>query len=418
MTHSQDIIAYLRKRLLPLSIIFGLLCALVPPVLFGATSTQQVRARTEVYAQNLALAIEQDALRNPYIWPYRVNKIISAKKAPTSNRDVLTIHIENCANKTLYHTETTQHRWPAATHRVPIQRGPKQLGHLTMRVSAPALWRVIVLLGVLSTVIGAILGWLLYTLPMTIITRQSKKLAQVNQSLMETQHLLQQNNERLTQEVEQAVSDIQKLSMRQLNVQDQERARIARELHDGLGQMISALGLDIERMAVANPQDKHNAQQLSAQILDELRAIINDLRPVVLQAHGVAQVLRDASEQFELKHRIAVYFKHVGATHCPQEYAVALYRIFQESMNNIQKHAQATEVSVQLTIEPHHIELSIGDDGQGFDPTQQTTGHGFLNLRERVALLRGTFDLQTSDEGTTLTATFHPTEDNPQPTQA
>src|SRR5215831_10053339 len=191
--------------------------------------------------------------------------------------------------------------------------------------------------------------------------------------------------------------------------QELERRRLARELHDETGQALTSilLGLrsledfvdaDDERAAVAD------IRRLAVETLQDVRRLAVDLRPKALDDFGLEAALERLTGNFAEQTGLAVDFvARLGDEQLPAEVATALYRIVQEALTNVAKHAQARTVSVLLTRKNGRVALVIEDDGRGFDPESPAVGFGLQGMRERVDLLGGSLRVESrAGAGTTL----------------
>jgi signal transduction histidine kinase len=191
--------------------------------------------------------------------------------------------------------------------------------------------------------------------------------------------------------------------------QELERRRLARELHDETGQALTSilLGLrsleefvdgDDERAAVAD------LRRLAVDTLQDVRRLAVELRPKVLDDFGLEAALERLTRTFGEQTGLSVHF--VGGLdeeQLPPELATAFYRIVQEALTNVAKHAQARMVSILLTRKNRRVMLVIEDDGRGFDPARPVDGFGIQGMRERVDLLGGTLKVESgAGAGTTL----------------
>jgi PAS domain S-box-containing protein len=206
-------------------------------------------------------------------------------------------------------------------------------------------------------------------------------------------------------------------------VQETERRRIARELHDELQQLLAAIKVYVNQIA-GDPHAQAPNVLRSVGKLGELtdtaniavRRIINDLRPQILEYLGFVPALEALAEQFQdttgIRCRVTTGGEKRGKQWVPQELATCLYRVAQEALNNVAKHAQASEVEITISRTAlGEVVLSIGDNGRGFSPIDQNQGRtfGILGMRERVHAVGGTLDVQSQTGiGTTIQATIPP----------
>jgi signal transduction histidine kinase len=195
--------------------------------------------------------------------------------------------------------------------------------------------------------------------------------------------------------------------------EEEERQRIARELHDGLGPALASLNirlltvhklLERDRNPVAE-EIRELAEQVQASIQD-IRRLIHDLRPVALDELGLVPALREYLARCEQEHSLVVEFSTDAGERLPAPVETALFRIVQEAVNNVMRHAHAKHVSVSLTRGVDHVKLDVADDGQGFDVQLPRPGKhvGLWSMRERVEQLGGQFEVHSApDRGTTVT---------------
>lgn len=182
--------------------------------------------------------------------------------------------------------------------------------------------------------------------------------------------------------------------------QEKERSRIARELHDVIGQNLLLVQMNIAE----NPNSKKLIE--SAHLLDatvkNLREIIYDLKPRILEESGLEDAVRalckSISEKFYIESSIDI---QIDDPIIDENIKINLYRIIQEALSNIAKHSRASEFILQLRVKGDDILLTITDDGNGFDPNYISKGMGLLNISERVESLKGSFNIQSEKESGT-----------------
>ncbi len=197
----------------------------------------------------------------------------------------------------------------------------------------------------------------------------------------------------------------QQLRQYALRIEDQatlqERNRIAREIHDGLGHTLAAQTIQINNTLLfwqSNPEQAitslKQAKQLGAEAFLEVRKSVSMLRSHPLQGQPLEVALKKLLTDFQATTGIEVISHFQILSALPPEVNTTLFRILQESLTNISKHAKATTVSVNVQ-QAERIHLTIADNGQGFHPTQNTTGFGLQGMRERATALGGEWALQS-----------------------
>lgn len=199
-----------------------------------------------------------------------------------------------------------------------------------------------------------------------------------------------------------------------MTAQEDERKRISRELHDETSQALTSLMLTMRVLAEDAPnQEQKDAlllgRDVAANILREVRDLAIELRPPALDDFGVVAAIERYSEKFASRHGLDIDLQTSGQqTDVDGQIAVALYRIVQECLNNVVKHAGATAVSIGITFQADQVMVSIADNGKGISAAdllraQQENRLGLYGMRERVELLQGRLDIrQSADGGTEL----------------
>ena len=211
-------------------------------------------------------------------------------------------------------------------------------------------------------------------------------------------------------EYRRAESTLKIMAQRIVSLQEEERARVSRELHDGISQLLVATKFHFElaQHKLANRgtgamDDLHKGVSGLTDAIGEVRRISHDLRPSVLDTLGLAAATKQLAAEFQ--HRTGVRVDIVstlGQVTLPEPEAVALFRTAQEALTNIERHASATVVTITLALEPEQVRLEIVDNGCGFnvDHLKHASGIGLCNIRERIDHLGGSFDF-TSTPGST-----------------
>jgi signal transduction histidine kinase len=188
-----------------------------------------------------------------------------------------------------------------------------------------------------------------------------------------------------------------------ISSQEKERSRYARDLHDGFGQMISILNMNLQNLKKdAKPNERQKVFDESSRVIDdmyeELKNICFDLMPQTLIKHGLESALREFSERINVAGKVFVELNVFGLDERIEEVQeISLYRISQEWINNILKYSDATKLTLQLTRDKDEITLLIEDNGSGFDKNQLllSKGNGWKNLNTRTNLIHGSLEVET-----------------------
>ncbi|TMC22362.1 MAG: sensor histidine kinase [Chloroflexi bacterium] len=218
----------------------------------------------------------------------------------------------------------------------------------------------------------------------------------------------------------EAIDEANRLRVTQsINAMEEERKRIARELHDETSQVLTSLliSLAVLEESITTQQARDSlaeTRMLAHRTLRAIRNLSTNLRPSALDDLGLLPALRWYIKEYQQKLSLVVDFQAVGfKERLPAEMETALYRIVQESLTNIARHAHARKVNVELREDAHAVYVTITDDGRGIEPdqlqkgsgTNQERGWGLVGMHERAQLLDGSLEIKSSPgRGTTVEA--------------
>lgn len=218
-------------------------------------------------------------------------------------------------------------------------------------------------------------------------------------------------NSGMVSELAEKQADLQKLTSRLISVREQERKRIAGNIHDTLTQALSGIGykaLYCIELAEVNSEtlktELNRLAELINQTLKQSRNIISDLRPHILDDIGIVAAFKNLIRDLENKIQLEICFDHPDRVQLNSRKRIALFRILQETLNNIQQHASASHIDIRLSIEENaNLKLTIEDDGCGFDTKMQKesnlgSGMGLILMRERAEDVGGVFQIDSSSD--------------------
>ncbi|MFM1769801.1 MAG: hypothetical protein RJA22_2330 [Verrucomicrobiota bacterium] len=205
------------------------------------------------------------------------------------------------------------------------------------------------------------------------------------------------------------IRELRRVSELVIDAQEAERRRIARELHDGVNQILSSAAFRIGMIEPQVPAEAGDAREELARAkalltrgIDEIHRISEDLRPSELDTLGLVPAIRSLCREFQRKTRLSLRFQcESHPRRLSGAVELTVYRIIQESLTNIEKHAGATRADVRLAWTDHQLALAIEDNGCGVGalpewPAARKSGMGLLNMRERTAFLGGSFAIQSN----------------------
>jgi signal transduction histidine kinase len=206
-------------------------------------------------------------------------------------------------------------------------------------------------------------------------------------------------------ETEQINNQLRDLSAHLQNIREEERIHIAREMHDELGQLLTGFKMDVSwlnKKLTAN-DDPLIQEKLSemVMIIDEavkfVRRIAAELRPGILDDLGLIPALDWHSKEFEKRFKIPVEFSYdQEELKTTPGIATGLFRMYQESLTNVARHSEAKRVTSRIEIRSNEIQLSIKDDGKGFNTSQESKTLGLLGMRERAAMIGGHLEIKST----------------------
>jgi two-component system NarL family sensor kinase len=254
------------------------------------------------------------------------------------------------------------------------------------------------------------------------LEHKSTELAEVNRLLNEARDLLEKRVQERTSELKIANEELRNLSGRILQLQDDERRRLARELHDSVGQIFAALSLNI---AVVQSQshklDERGARAVSenASLLEqasrEIRTISYLLHPPLLEVAGLASALAWYVDGFSERSQIKVDLEIPSDfVRLSDDTELAIFRVIQECLTNVHRHSGSPTATISLQHEVNHITIKIADRGRGISQEKQVdlttsgrAGVGLGGMRQRLRQLGGTLEIHSDESGTVVTAVLN-----------
>jgi two-component system, NarL family, sensor histidine kinase UhpB len=218
--------------------------------------------------------------------------------------------------------------------------------------------------------------------------------------------------------LEQSIRNNHRLTQQIIHLQEEERKKLARDLHDEIGQYLTAVHIDASAMVAAKKLTvaRESAQaisQITRQMMFTIQDLLARLRPRVLDELGLSLALAELIHHWHDRNRSIMVVNEIS-NHLSQpeeSVAVTIYRILQECLTNISKHAAASRVTIEVTDSDEGLYMLVEDDGRGFDPSVPSRGYGVAGMQERVEGLMGTMQIKSRPgHGTRIEVRFHKTE--------
>lgn len=219
-------------------------------------------------------------------------------------------------------------------------------------------------------------------------------------------------------EIKRAQQQLQELSSHIQDAKEQERLRIAREIHDEIGSLLTAIKIDLSWLAQRLPREYQlltdkaiTIETLVNKAITSASNLAQSLRPGFLDYFGIVAAIEIEAQEFSKRSGVSCTItKSQESIELPETHTISLFRIFQETLNNILKHAQAKNVQIEIVKGLDHLELIISDDGVGFgdNARNKPRSFGLRGIHERVAHLRGTVKIASTLTKGTQIAIFIP----------
>lgn len=364
-----------RRSLLAAALVVLVVSAGAPGIFLWA-QLQALAERGQATAEQVASLLMQDARPHPVLWRYDTLKLGARLHAYRGQVAVELVEVTDSAG-----------RWveSGAPRPDPDSGGALLWRSAPMTVDAHEVGRVWVALDIEES------RWQALGLTALFGLIGAAMVALMNWAQMETDA-----RKRL----------VLKQSRRALEHQEAERRAIARDLHDVTGQALTALRIDLELLKTTDSEAERQrvlsrAVCTTDDAVDDVRRTLQRLRAAVLDEVGLQEALVRLGQAFAERHRVLVSVNvSLADVVLPQTLELGCYRVCQEALTNVARHAQATAVHLNVGVEGDLLSLSIVDDGCGFDPAT-ARGGGLGGVRERIALLEGRLELDSAPGGGT-----------------
>lgn len=432
---------YLGTRLGPLAMLLVAVVAVSAPVAFYVLGIRTARVQARATAEQLAAVVRNEAEQRPLLWKYDSPKIL----AHLATYDEPGEHIEHiavvdAADQSIDRSGdldlATLAERPVAWESAPVLVNAERVATVWVAASTAEVREGALRMLLAFALLGAALAGVMYWLPLRAMGRVEDEIEALLGQLRESRAALSELAEGLEQQVEARSSDLSRalaelkdkeqnlreLSTRAVSMQEAERRAIARELHDSAGQSLTAIRIHLQLMEGLSAQARESeasagrlteiATRTTAMVddtLEEIRRAVNTLGPAVLDDVGLAEAVEraclDSAESLGIEVDCEV---ELPETPLAPAIETSCYRVVQEALTNISRHAQPEHVRVRVRVAEGVATVTVEDDGQGFDPAaaiRAGRSRGLVGMRERAELLGGELRIDSAPgQGTTVTA--------------
>ncbi len=424
----------LRARLLPLAVLLALVVSTAAPLAYLALTLEGVRVTAEARAHEIARELRREVEERPVLWRYGSAKLITHMNNIATSAGLLTIAIVDRQGRSIdldLNLETqTSPEIPALWVSAPLTLHGDSVADVWVAADPrPALGGALeLLLG--FGVLGLALGGLVYWLPMRAIGRAESRIGALIDRLGRARTALEELNATLELQVAERSHELlaayealrrkeehlRALSGRAVALQEAERRVIARELHDSAGQALTAIRIHLQLIAQSSESPEvvarlaEKTQTITDATLEEIRRAVTMLGPAILDDVGLEAAIERLCDDLRDDDHLEILADVDLGSSRPLTPALesTIYRLVQESLTNIARHANAHEARVEIVPAPGGLLLTIRDDGRGFsvdDAIAKSRSHGLTGMRERAELLGGEFEINSEPgAGTVVTA--------------
>jgi signal transduction histidine kinase len=411
---------HLAARLGPLAFFLFVVVAISAPLVYLVRGIQTIRTRAQSTAKLIAESIQEEAQQRPVLWRYDAPKLLRNVSLPTENQSIIVrIDLTDEQGRVI---DLGQQPPPSEADRellwhhepISVDRGLAEVwvGVTTQEVERQGL---LILLG--FAVLGAALAGVMYGLPLKALVVAQRRIDASQRALEDLNINLEATViERSSQlraaldEVRDKEQRLRELSGRAVAMQEAERRALSRELHDSAGQALTAIRINLQLLSelAGNDGAKSMATRtvgLADSTLEEIRRVVDRLAPAVLDDLGLRGAIERHCDDFSERTGVEIdyLFEDLDKPGLDTGVETAAYRIVQESLTNVTRHAKAERVDIHVYRSEagtanDRVVLDIRDDGVGFDlDVAKAKGRrGLEGMRERVELLGGTIELSSA----------------------
>lgn len=391
------------RRMAPLALVAGVLVGAVLPWVYGRFELAERRGEAAAFAQQLAREFESLARERPQLWPYDEGRLqaISEPLLRDPVRARVRLDVADADGIFLAGPERTDE---VAGWAIVAVHGRPQ-GRVQVRLDAAALRQTIWMSQLLGGGLGLVLALALFLLPLATVRRGDRRNQALWGELADANTQLEVRVADRTAELRAREVELKQLGARLVAVQEEERKRLSRDLHDELGQTLTALRLQLTLAQAQSPAAIGARLTAAIEVVDQgveqVRSIAHTLRPPALDALGLPAALSSHARRWAEAAGLVLELE-IEQYEPAQQAAEVLFRIAQEALTNITRHAEATGARIVFERVDDGLGLLVDDNGRGFKGGR-VGGLGLVGARERAEQVGGYLDVEISpSEGTRI----------------
>ncbi len=429
---SVDLQRHLAARLGPLAFFLLMVVTVSAPLAYLVMGVQSIRARANASAELVAELIIEEAQQRPALWRYDAAKLLRHLNLQMAHPSIVRIDLTDEQGSLLDLDRSPPGAidegllWSSAPIRLEREVGRVWVGASPDQAEREAL---LLLLG--FALLGLVLAGVMYALPLEAITEAEKRIERSRRALEHLNFTLETQVAERSSQLSEALDEVsdkerrlRELSGRAVALQEAERRSLSRELHDSAGQALTAVRINLQLLAVMTEGEGNEAAnalagrtvELADSTLEEIRRVVDALAPAVLDDLGLRGAVERQCDDFSERTGVEVSYvlEDLDEPGIDTGVETAAYRIVQESLTNIARHAEATQVDIHLCrlgrgTPEDRIAIRIDDDGKGFDveEARRKGRRGIEGMRERVELLDGSIEVRAElGVGASITVEF------------
>ncbi|MEE2789660.1 MAG: sensor histidine kinase [Myxococcota bacterium] len=383
-----------RRRMTPLAILAGMLVGILLPWVNEDRLRAQRMGECASWAQQLGAQLGRHAALRPELWGYdgiALRALTEALTRPPLNASV-TIDLPH--RRSIFRAGPVRPNAEVSGWSPVLVEG-QVVGRVEVRVDAETMQNAIYQTWLIGSTLGLILAVTLFFLPSATVRRGDAQNEALWSALLEANAMLEAR-------VTARTLELRRLGGRLLEVQEEERKRLSRDLHDDLGQILTGLRLRLTALSTTDISPAAE-QQLTSAIkavdmgVDQVRRLAHNLRPPALDSLGLADGLRSFAMDWSALSQLDLRLELESVDLNPI-WSETIFRVAQEAMTNVSRHAHATTVEIRLWQDEAWVYLRIDDNGVGL-ADEHAMGLGLIGIRERLGALGGGFTLHPSNLG-------------------